>query len=230
MKNILLVEDEETLNRSVTFLLEKEGYTLFSAKNLEDAKDKFENNNINLIISDINLPDGNGLDFIKYIRKSSNIHIICLTALDQEFDHIMGYEAGADDYITKPFSLSVLLLKVNAYFKRKKSNNRNVIKSGDIKFSVNEMKVIKEDVEIELTKNELKLLKFFMENPKQVLSKKQLLENLFDSDSNFVEENTVAVNISRLRDKIEVNPKKPEIIKNLRGIGYIWNQECTKDE
>ena len=137
----------------------------------------------------------------------------------------MGYEAGADDYITKPFSLSVLLLKVNAYFKRNNTSRKNILESGSIKFLANEMKVYKNDIEIELTRNEIKLLKFFMENPKQVLSKKQLLESLFDTDSNFVEENTIAVNIRRLREKIEDNLDKPGYIKNIRGIGYIWDKE-----
>lgn len=227
MKNILLLEDEDTLNRSISFLLEKEGYKVISTFKISQAKEEFLKDKINLIISDINLPDGNGLDFIKNIREKSDVHIICLTALDEEFDQIMGYEAGADDYITKPFSLSVLLLKVNAYFSKKVKNNKNILQSGDIKFSINEMKAWKNDIQIDLTKNEIKLLKYFMENPKQVLSKKQLLERIFDNESEFVEDNTIAVNISRLREKVETYTKKPEYIKNIRGIGYIWDMECT---
>lgn len=229
MKNILLLEDEETLNRSMSFLLGKENYNVHSSFNIKEANEVFIKNKIDLIISDINLPDGNGLDFIKNIREKSNVHIICLTALDKEFDHIMGYEAGADDYITKLFSLSILLLKVNAYFNKVKTNRKLIYSSGSISFSVQDMRVTKNNEDIQLTKNELKLLKFFLENPKQVLSKNQLLESIFDKDSSFVEENTIAVNIRRLREKIEDRLDEPEYIKNIRGIGYIWNKECKNE-
>jgi len=160
------------------------------------------------------------------MRQKNKAYIICLTALDQEISQVMGYEAGADDYITKPFSLSVLLLKIEAYFNRiKSSNEENEIISRDIRVLPREMKVLVKGKEVVLTKNEWKMLTLFLKYPKQVLSKKQILENIFDIDGEFVDENTVAVNVRRLREKIEEDPAKPVYLKNIRGLGYVWNQE-----
>ena len=140
----------------------------------------------------------------------------------------MGYEAGADDYITKPFSLSVLMLKIEAYFNRiNNSDTKSEFISKDIRVLPREMKVFVKDEETYLTKNEWKMLSLFMQHPKQVLSKNQILENLFDIDGEYVDENTVAVNIRRLREKIEENPSNPVYLKNIRGLGYVWNQEVN---
>ena len=162
------------------------------------------------------------------MREESSVHIIFLTALDQEVDQVMGYEAGADDYITKPFSLSVLKLKVSAFFKKQQGVSRERIESGNICFYVNEMRVLAAGKEVALTKNEWKMLQVFMENPRQILSKNQLLEKIFDAEGDFVDENTIAVNIRRLREKIEPDSSKPEYIKNVRGIGYLWDKECRR--
>lgn len=227
--NILLVEDEESVNRGIEFTLKKEGYKIFACRNIREAKKVFQEEKIAVILCDIHLPDGSGLDFIKEIRSQSNVHIICLTALDQETDQVMGYEAGADDYITKPFSLSVLLLKIEAHFRRRQEKTEaGKMISGDIVFIAGEMKVQIKSREISLTKTELKMLTFFLQNPKQILSKTQILENVFDLEGDFVDENTIAVNIRRLREKIEDNPAAPVYIKNIRGLGYIWNQEVRQ--
>ena len=140
----------------------------------------------------------------------------------------MGYEAGADDYITKPFSLSVLMLKIEAYFNRiNNSNTESEFVSKDIRVLPRQMKVFVKDEETYLTKNEWKMLSLFLQHPKQVLSKNQILENLFDIDGEYVDENTVAVNIRRLREKIEENPSNPVYLKNIRGLGYVWDQEVN---
>lgn len=228
MNKILLLEDEENLNRGITFFLQKEGYYVYSCFSVREVESVLRRDNPQVFLCDITLPDGNGLDFIRKIRKDSNAHIICLTALDQETDQIMGYEAGVDDYITKPFSLSVLTLKLGAYFKKKDVSNSYLVKSGDLRINQKEMKVWKDDLEISFTKNEWKMLQLFIEHPKLILSKTQLLEMLFDSEQRFVDENTLAVNIKRLREKIEKDISEPEYIKNIRGIGYVWNKECIK--
>lgn len=229
MKNILLLEDDESLNRGISFKLKKEGYTVFSAYDISTAKQLFKRNKINLIISDINLPDGSGLDFCQEVRANSDVFIIFLTALDTEIDIVNGYDVGGDDYITKPFSLIVLISKVNALMRRVKTN-KSVEKliSGSVAFYLDEMKVMKNNEEIILSKNELKLLKYFMDNAKQIVTKEQLLSALWDIDGQFVDENTVAVNIRRLREKVEDTPSSPNYIKNVRGIGYIWNEGCIK--
>lgn len=230
MRQILLLEDEEILNTGIRLKLEKEGYHVFSCAGIKEGRTLFHNNDIDLVICDVLLEDGNGLDFCKVIRQQSDVQFIFLTAMDQEVDILMGYEVGADDYITKPFSLTVLLSKVAAIIKRiddkeKGKKESGKIVSGNICFYSNEMRVLVEEDEKYLTKNELKLLYLFMEHPKQILSKKQILESLFDVDGEFVDENTVAVNIKRLREKIEEDPKKPVYIKNIRGIGYLWDKE-----
>lgn len=227
MNTILILEDEDSVNRGITFSLNKEGYFVSTTSTIKCAEKLFEEVNPQLIICDINLPDGNGLDFVRKIRKRSKTHIICLTALDQEVEQVMGYEAGADDYITKPFSLSVLTLKVSAFFNKLERDKVDIIQSGDIRFYLKEMRIKKDEEEVVLTKNEWKMLQIFLNHPKQILSKNQLLQQLFDLEGEFVEENTIAVNIRRLREKIETDSSKPEYIKNIRGIGYIWDKECN---
>lgn len=226
MGRILLLEDEESLRRGISFKLEKEGYQVTACSGIQEATRYLHQSEFDLIICDIMLEDGNGLEFCKEVRKTSQVHFMFLTALDTELDVVMGYEAGADDYLVKPFSLSVLISKVNAIFRRLKESEektRNCFKSGTICFWQQEMKVYVCGEERLLSKTELRLLAMFLEHPKQVLSKNQLLEALWDSYGDFVDENTVAVNIRRLREKIEENPSKPYYIKNVRGLGYLWD-------
>ena len=230
MPGILVVEDDENLNRGITFSLEKNPdmrlfFSRISAKKRKELQ----------VIIMWMLPFGcessgwEWTEFVRWMRCNYNTYIICLTALDQEMDQVMGYEAGADDYITKPFSLSVLLLKIEAHFRRRQEKTEaGKMISGDIVFIAGEMKVLIKSREISLTKTELKMLTFFLQNPKQILSKTQILENVFDLEGDFVDENTIAVNIRRLREKIEDNPAAPVYIKNIRGLGYIWNQEVRQ--
>ena len=228
MKQILIVEDDELLNKMLVYNLQSESYGIVSVETVKEAMEVLKSRQFDLVLLDINLPDGNGLEFIKWIRKQYNTYIICLTALDQEINQVMGYEAGADDYITKPFSLSVLILKIEAYFNRiNNSNTESEFVSKDIRVLLRQMKVFVKDEETYLTKNEWKMLSLFLQHPKQVLSKNQILENLFDIDGEYVDENTVAVNIRRLREKIEENPSNPVYLKNIRGLGYVWNQEVN---
>ena len=226
MRKILLLEDEKVLNKGITLKLKKEGYEVFSCTNIKEGKQLFLDNKIDLVICDVTLEDGNGISFCTEIRKINDVHFIFLTAMDSEMDIVLGYEAGADDYITKPFSLIALISKVNAITKRMGKESNRLIHSGHITLMKNEMKVTVDGEEKSFTKTELKLLLMFMENSKQILSKRVILEKLFDLEGEFVSENTVAVNIRRLREKIEEDPSNPDYIKNIRGIGYIWDKEC----
>lgn len=229
MKSILLVEDDKSLNRGISFKLNKEGYKVFSSRSIEEAKIVLEENNIDLMLLDVGLPDGNGFDFCGEIRKKNDLLIIFLTACDQEIDIVTGLDMGADDYIAKPFSLMVLMSKINALLRRNSNKNHSKkILSGDIVFSITDMKVLKNEEELFLSKTEIKLLKYLMDNAGQIITKDQLLNKLWDIDSTFVDENTIAVNIRRLREKIEDNPSKPKYIKNVRGMGYIWTEGCVK--
>lgn len=227
-QEILLVEDDASLNRGISLKLSKEGYTVHSANCMQKARTLFHENNISLIICDIGLPDGSGLDFCAEIRKESSVLFLFLTAMDTEIDMINGYEAGADDYITKPFSLMVLISKVHAIMKRRPVQKKQIITCGDITLYVEEKRTQKNGMYLSLTANEQRLLSYFMQNPLHILSKNQLLEALWDTDENFVDENTIAVNIRRLREKIEDDPSKPSYIKNVRGLGYIWERNCEK--
>lgn len=228
---ILLLEDDESLRRAVSFKLSREGYSVREAPDLKTGKALCLKHDFSLVICDISLPDGSGLDFCADLRRESDILILFLTALDAERDMIKGYEAGADDYITKPFSLAVLVSKVNAMMKRRvPETGEPVIRSGPIELLPLENRTKKDGQYLALTAREQKLLSCFMQNPLRILSKNQLLAAIWDIDGNFVDENTLAVNIRRLREKIEDDPSNPVLLKNVRGLGYIWEKVCEMSE
>lgn len=223
MKKILLLEDDKNLNHGITLKLQKEGYEVSSAFSLKEAEELFVPGRIDLVICDVNLPDGSGLDFCARIRKKSNVFILFLTALDSEIDMVNAYDLGADDYMTKPFSLMVLVSKVHALMRRLGSDGA-LIRSGEISVNYSEMKAYKNKEPVSLSKKELQLLLFLLENAGQIVSKEQILEKVWDLDGQFVDENTVPVNISRLKSKIG-----NDYIRNVRGLGYIWTEESLKE-
>lgn len=223
MRKILLLEDDANLNRGIKLCLTKEGYEVLACLDIASAKAAFQEQEIDLIISDISLPDGNGLDFCQEIRRQSNVMIVMLTSYNQEYDIVAGYEHGADDYVTKPFSLMVLVSKINALVKRIAEPNREALHSADLSLSLSEMKATKDKEPLLLSKTELQLLTIFMKNPKQILSTDQLLEQIWDTKGDFIDSNTVSVNISRLRQKIG-----KEKIKTVRGVGYLWVSDVQK--
>jgi len=224
-KAILILEDDESLNRGIAFTFEKDGYDAVSAGSIKDGKRMLEQHRIDLIILDLGLPDGNGLDLCKEIRTYSNVPIIMLTACDLETDEVSGLLSGADDYITKPFSLAVLRARVEALLRRTEAENRHIIRSGEYKLDTDLCRFFRGDEEIPVSVTEFKLLSFLMTNAGQVLSKEQILSALWDSAGNFVDDNTLPVNISRLRAKLEDDPKAPRTIRTIHGIGYIWMKE-----
>lgn len=228
MAKILVLEDDESLNRGISLKLSKEGYEVLSAAGVSEAKSLYSENEVALVISDITMEDGNGLEFCRQLRKESSVYLIFLTALDQEVDIVNGYDAGADDYITKPFSLMVLISKVNAWMRRisQKEEGRQILSSGNIRMDCREMKVYKDDKEILLSKRELQLLLYFLRNPKQILSKEQILGQVWDVEGQFVDDNTVPVTIGRLKKKVSEG-EEPEYIKNVRGMGYIWMMDVV---
>lgn len=229
MAKILLLEDDESLRRGISLKLEKEGYELLSAGGISEAERLFEENDIVLIISDIAVTDGNGLEFCREVRKKSRVYIIFLTALDQEVDIVNGYDAGADDYITKPFSLMVLISKVNALMRRidQREDTGTELVSGAFKVCCPAMRVYRDDEEILLSKTEFKLLLYFLENPEQIISREQILSAVWDVDGQFVDDNTVPVTISRLKKKLAVDAAY-DYIRNVRGLGYLWAKKVTR--
>lgn len=223
MKTILLLEDDENLNRGISLKLSKEGYRVLSAYTLCEAKDLFEKDRIDLIISDITLPDGSGLDFGKYVREKSETWFIYLTAMDQEIDVVNGYDTGADDYLTKPFSVNILVSKVNAMMRRLQEKDAGFLICEDLEVSVKEMQVNRAGEPVALSKTELLLLVYFLENAGQILSKEKILERIWGVDGQFVDDNTVTVNVSRLKNKL-----KTEKIANVRGLGYLWTGKVSR--
>ena len=224
MKTLLLIEDDESLSRGIAFTFEKDGYRSISAGSVKDGKRLLKQHNVDLIILDLGLPDGNGVDLCKEIRTYSQIPIIMLTARDLETDEVQGLLSGADDYITKPFSLSVLRARVDTLFRRIEVNNKHIIQSGKFRLDLNLCKFYRADEEIVVSATEFRMLNYFISNEGQILTKEQIL-GLWDTQGNFVDENTLSVNISRLRAKIESDPKNPKIIKTIHGMGYIWVKE-----
>ena len=232
MLKILLLEDDKSLNRGISLKLQKEGYEVLSAFGVTEAEEVFRTNQIDLIISDITMNDGNGLDFAREVRKKSDVHILFLTALDQEVDIVNGYDVGADDYITKPFSLMVLISKVNAIMRRIESRQNGSEETGqlyaeDICMQSVQMKVYKGGEELNLSKKEIQLLHYFLEHPGQIISKEQILEAVWGLDGQFVDDNTVPVTISRLKKRLS-SKEEGEYIKNVRGLGYLWTTKVSK--
>ena len=201
-KTILLLEDDENLNRGIAMSLEKEGYQVLPAFGMSQAKGLMMQHEVHLVITDITLGDGNGIDFCRWVRAHSSVYLIFLTALDAEIDIVNGYDLGADDYITKPFSLMVLVSKVHALMKRVEVAQVSYLVCGDVRVSLREMKVWKGSEQLFLSRKEMQLLIFFLENPKQIFSKDQIADAVWDMDGQFMDDNTVPVNISRLKKKL----------------------------
>lgn len=213
---ILIVEDDRALNNGIALSLRTD--TVLQAFSIKEAKEKLDGS-IELVILDVNLPDGNGLDFCREIRTERNVPIIFLTANDMEIDIVAGLESGADDYITKPFSLAVLRARVNAVTRRRQPED-TVIKTGTFSFDFDNMIFLDDRNPVELSKTEQRLLKLFVANMGVTLSRDTLLERVWMDGAEFVEENALSVTIKRLRKKLPGIP-----LKTVYGIGYVWEKE-----
>lgn len=229
MSKILIVEDDKALNNGIAFNLQFDGLEVEQAYNLSEAKRIIDNNEIDLIIQDVNLPDGSGFNFCKEIRKNYDMPIVFLTARDMELDEITGFKVGGDDYITKPFNLTILRERILSKLRRYKrlDSKINSITQGIFTLDLDKLALSKDSENIVLAPTEYKLIKKLMENKGKVLTRNALLEELWDKDSEFVEEHALTVNINRLRSKIEENSSKPKYIKTVYGMGYMW---CVEDE
>lgn len=230
MYNILLVEDDSTLAMGIEYSLKNEGYNVNLANTVDSGKELIDKQDYDLIILDITLPDGSGYDICKYVRQSNETPIIFLTALDEEVNVVMGLDIGADDYITKPFRIRELLSRIRAVLRRyssrsDKKSSTGTLKSGDITVILMENKVYIGENEVFLTPSEYKLLLFLMQNHNNVLSRKVILEKLWDIEGDFIDDNTLSVYIKRLREKIEKDSSSPVYIKTVRGVGYKWDKE-----
>ena len=194
MQKILLLEDDLNLNRGIALLLSQEGYEVRQVYTIKEAKEAFQKGDYALVISDITLPDGTGLDFGRMVRAGGDTYLIYLTALDQEIDIVNGYDTGADDYITKPFSLMALVSKVNALMRRLSKVQAQIMSSGEITVHMKTMQVYKGDEPVTLSKKEFSLLLYLWENAGQIVSKESILEHVWDIDGQFVDDTMVSLN------------------------------------
>ena len=225
--NILLIEDNLSIIKGLTYYFNNNGYNLAYKTKIKDAiKYLKENKQINLIILDITLPDGNGVELYKNEIVNLKIPTIFLTALDEEKDIVKGFDLGADDYITKPFHAGELLSRIKNVLKHNVKDKK--IKIRDVEINYTLKKVFKNDIEVEMTALEYKVLVMLFENRGRIITREQILSVIWDSEENFVNDNTLTVYIKRIREKIEDNPNKPEIIKTVRGLGYKIDDLCSK--
>ncbi|NFA59427.1 response regulator transcription factor [Clostridium sporogenes] len=217
MATILIIEDDDTIAFGIKSFLLKNNYNVIHGENLKKGKDLFTKD-IDLILLDLNLPDGSGFDFCHYIKKIKDVPIIFLTVVDEESTMIKGLDMGGDDYITKPFKLSLLQARITAVLRRtlKQNNEESVLYCKNIKVIKSESRVYKNNHEIELTVGEYNLLLQLLENKNRTLTRTTLLKNLWDYNGEFVNNNTLSVAIKRLREKLEDD----SCIKTVRGLGY----------
>ncbi|MEG6612246.1 response regulator transcription factor [Pseudoclostridium thermosuccinogenes] len=222
MNNILIIEDDAALSNGIVYALKDDNLAFVQAFDLATAKEQIKGNSFDLIILDVNLPDGNGFELLAEIRKTLDIPVIVLTVNDMETDIVTGFELGADDYITKPFSLMVLRARVGARLRKAKKQLPKTILIDKFSFSFDEMEFLKNGKPIELSKTEQKLLRILVENRGKTVSRSELVDRIWTDGAEYVDENALSVTIKRLRDKLEDSPSNPQYIKTVYGIGYTW--------
>lgn len=225
MKRLFLLEDDLSLINGLSFAFKKQGFSLDIARTIREAREIWADGKYDLLVLDVSLPDGSGFEFCESVRQVSNVPIIFLTASDEETNIIMGLDMGADDYITKPFKLGVLISRINALLRRMKDfrTGDTELRSNGIEVFLLQGQAFKNGQLIDLTAGEYKLLCLFMKNPNIVLPKDRILEELWDCEGNFVDGNTLTVYIRRLRIKVEDHPSDPQMIVTVRRMGYRWN-------
>lgn len=221
MYKILVVEDDVELNKGICYILEKEGFKTISSYNLKNARKEYtKNNNINMVLLDVNLPDGEGFSFCNEIHEKGNVPVLFLTARDLEEDALKGYEVGAEDYIIKPFSMKILLKKINVILKRIEDVKCSCFEDEFLKVDFTNASIEVSGKKCVITPTEFRLLSELITHKGQLLTYDVLLERLWDSGGQFVDKHALAVNVNRLRRKIEDNNHK--YISNVYGLGYQW--------
>ncbi len=225
LHSIFIVEDDRILNLGLQVSLTEYGYYAEGAYTAKEALEKINATHYDLVILDVNLPDLNGYQLCKKIKALIEIPVVFLTAKDEESDVMKGFDLGADDYITKPFNLNIFFKKIEALLRRcnKQKGKENYYLKGDLLINFDKREVKIKDEIVALTPTEYRILEIFILNRNIVLTKVILLEKLWDQNGNWVDDHTLSVNISRLRNKIDLQDKK--YIKTVFGIGYMWSDE-----
>lgn len=219
---LLIIEDDTDLREGLSFSFSGDGYDITEVGSKREGLREIEKGLYDIVLLDCNLPDGTGFELCKEVRSYSNVPIIMLTARDTELDEIKALELGVNDYLSKPFSLGVLKARMKRILQEKVETAKIV--TGSLSIDQSSCKVWKRGEEIPLSKLEYRLLLYLIENKNHILSKDQILEKIWDSNGKYVDNNTLSVNISRLRAKIEDDASNPVHIKTVHGIGYIWKE------
>ena len=222
MPQILLLEDDAALGSGIQLALQGQEVQITLCTTLEQARSALNRLAFDLLILDVNLPDGSGLELLAQLRQSGDVPVILLTANDMEMDIVTGLESGADDYITKPFSLAVLRARVNAQLRRGAHPRASCVEIDAFRFDFDRMDFHKAGQMIELSKTEQKLLRLLIENRGRTLPRAMLVDRIWTDGAEFVEENALSVTVKRLRGKLEDNPSAPKYLKTVYGIGYTW--------
>jgi DNA-binding response OmpR family regulator len=220
MQNILLLEDDYELNQTLCYALRKDNYHVETAFSVKEAKEAFAGSAPDLLLLDVNLPDGEGFAFCRWAKERKALPVIFLTARDLEEDALKGYDLGAEDYVTKPFSMKILLKKIHVILKRTAEREVGIFNDGYLFIDLNRVKVLLDGKECAVTPTEFRLLKELIINKGQLLTYSVLLERLWDGGGQFVDKHALAVNINRLRRKIEDEDHR--YISNVYGMGYQW--------
>lgn len=223
-RRILIIEDDETIRMGLKYFLENENFEILEAGNIATGLFLLEDHP-DLILLDLGLPDGNGFDFLEKMRQKRTIPTIILTAVDEELSIVRGLDTGADDYVTKPFKVRELLSRINNILRRyDKKLDQNIIRIQDIVIDLNGARVRKNNVDVMLTALEYRILLILGLHPGKVFTREQILADIWDTNEDYVNDNTLTVYIKRIREKIEDDPNHPSIILTVRGLGYKVNE------
>ncbi len=221
-KLVMILEDDTDLAEGIELSLQDEELNFIICKTIAEARKALGLYHFDLLIFDINLPDGNGLELCRELKKKIRIPVALLTAKVMEIDIVKGLESGADDYITKPFSLMVLRARIRALLRRNLTANKREYRNSVFLFLFETMEFYKNGVQIELSKTEQRILYLLVSNPNRILTRERLLEWVWPEGTEYVEDNALSVGIRRLRDKLEDDSSNPTYIKTVYGKGYVW--------
>ena len=224
-KNILIVEDDRKLNNGIRLALKGQEYHCLQCESVTDGKAALEQENVDLILLDINLPDGNGMDWLVEIRQRSALPVILISANNMEMDIVTGLQLGANDYITKPFSLMVLRARIEVQFRETEAESPEIFQTDNYYFDFRKMDFRVDESPVELSRTEQRLLRKLVENPGAVLTREILTDEIWSGDSDFVEEHALTVVIKRLRGKLRESEHPASYIKTVYGIGYAWERQ-----
>ena len=224
MQEILVLEDDQELAEGIEMALMSDDLSFTLCGTIAKAKDIYSKKRFDLMILDINLPDGSGLELCREIRRGSKVPVMLLTARNMELDIVKGLECGADDYITKPFSLMVLRARIRALLRRASDDTKQEYLRDPFRFRFETMEFYKDSLPVELSRTEQRILYLLVSNAGRIITRERLMEWVWPEGTEYVEDNALSVGIRRLRDKLEDSPSKPEYIRTVYGKGYIWQE------